>query len=181
MHESGRIRTLWELVEHRAAASADAVKFYEPDGRTVTFGEAREQALRAAAGFRELGAGSRTRLAWQLPIRVSTPSPRARRPGWGPCIEELVHGRPAVAEAAVIGLPDRERGERVCAVVTLAGPAGPLLAPTELTDHLRRAGLMTQKLPEQLEIAMALPRGGPLGKVLKSELRVRYARERADD
>ncbi|TJZ52075.1 cyclohexanecarboxylate-CoA ligase [Streptomyces piniterrae] len=90
-------------------------------------------------------------------------------------IEDLVHAHPAVAEAAVIGLPDRERGERVCAVVTLADPAAPPLTLAALTGHLRAAGLMTQKLPEQLEIVAELPRGGPLNKVLKGVLRERYA------
>ncbi|MER6050603.1 AMP-binding protein [Streptomyces sp. NPDC001793] len=105
-------------------------------------------------------------------------------------IEDLVRTHPAVAEAAVIGLPDRERGERVCAVVTLAGDgdgdgaggrdgdeggAGALSLAT-LCAHLRAAGLMTQKLPEQLEITDTLPRGGPLNKVLKAALRERYGR-----
>ncbi|MER0480589.1 AMP-binding protein [Streptomyces sp. Edi2] len=89
-------------------------------------------------------------------------------------IEDLVRTHPAVAEAAVIGLPDRERGERVCAVVTPADPAAPPLTLDGLTAHLRSAGLMTQKLPEQLEIAGELPRGGPLNKVLKALLRERY-------
>ncbi|MDT0460548.1 AMP-binding protein [Streptomyces sp. DSM 41527] len=89
-------------------------------------------------------------------------------------IEELVRTHPAVAEAAVIGLPDRERGERVCAVVTPADPAAPPLTLAALTAHLRAAGLMTQKLPEQLEIVGELPRGGPLNKVLKASLRERY-------
>ncbi|GGU88395.1 cyclohexanecarboxylate-CoA ligase [Streptomyces albospinus] len=93
-------------------------------------------------------------------------------------VEDLVHTHPAVAEAAVIGLPDRERGERVCAVVTLAeaadGNGTPGLTLAALTAHLRAAGLMTQKLPEQLEIIETLPRGGPLGKVLKAALRERY-------
>ncbi|MFG2829881.1 class I adenylate-forming enzyme family protein [Streptomyces sp. NPDC048434] len=89
-------------------------------------------------------------------------------------IEDLVHTHPAVAEAAVIGLPDRERGERVCVVVTPVDPAAPPLTLDGLTAHLRSAGLMTQKLPEQLEIAGELPRGGPLDKVLKAVLRERY-------
>ncbi len=89
-------------------------------------------------------------------------------------IEDLVHTHPAVAQAAVIGLPDRERGERVCAVVTPADPAAPPLTLGALTAHLRAAGLMTQKLPEQLEITEELPRGGPLNKVLKAALRERY-------
>ncbi|MGX1757734.1 class I adenylate-forming enzyme family protein [Streptomyces lydicus] len=89
-------------------------------------------------------------------------------------IEELVRTHPAVAEAAVIGLPDRERGERVCAVITPADPAAPPLTLDGLTAHLRSAGLMTQKLPEQLEIVGELPRGGPLNKVLKASLRERF-------
>ncbi|MGW2921394.1 class I adenylate-forming enzyme family protein [Streptomyces angustmyceticus] len=89
-------------------------------------------------------------------------------------IEDLVHSHPAVAQAAVIGLPDRERGERVCAVVTPADPAAPPLTLDGLTAHLRAAGLMTQKLPEQLETVAELPRGGPLNKVLKTVLRERY-------
>ncbi|MGW2408304.1 class I adenylate-forming enzyme family protein [Streptomyces sp. NPDC001739] len=91
-------------------------------------------------------------------------------------VEELVQTHPAVAEAAVIGLPDRERGERVCAVITPADPAAPPLTLDALTAHLRAAGVMTQKLPEQLEITPELPRGGPLGKVLKTTLRERYER-----
>ncbi|TSB09193.1 long-chain fatty acid--CoA ligase, partial [Streptomyces benahoarensis] len=89
-------------------------------------------------------------------------------------VEELVRTYPGVAEAAVIGLPDRARGERVCAVVTLTAPTAPRPTLTALTAHLRAAGLMTQKLPEQLEITDALPRGGPLSKVLKTVLRERY-------
>ncbi|WP_329175963.1 AMP-binding protein [Streptomyces decoyicus] len=89
-------------------------------------------------------------------------------------IEDLVQTHPAVAEAAVIGLPDRERGERVCAVVTAADPGAAPLTLDELTAHLRAAGLMTQKLPEQLETVGELPRGGPLNKVLKAVLRERY-------
>ena len=89
-------------------------------------------------------------------------------------IEDLLHTHPAVAQAAVIGLPDRERGERVCAVVTPADPAAPPPTLDGLTAHLRAAGLMVQKLPEQLEITGELPRGGPLNKVLKAALRARY-------
>ncbi|GAB7032877.1 AMP-binding protein [Streptomyces sp. NPDC021749] len=92
-------------------------------------------------------------------------------------VEELVRTHPAVAEAAVIGLPDRARGERVCAVITPADPAAPPLTLDALTAHLRAAGVMAQKLPEQLETTAELPRGGPLNKVLKAALRERYGRE----
>ena len=76
-------------------------------------------------------------------------------------------------DVAVIGLPDEERGELVCAAVELE--PGRTLTLTDLVAHLRAAGLMTQKLPERLEIVDALPRGASLGKVLKPELRARYA------
>ncbi|WP_409330015.1 class I adenylate-forming enzyme family protein [Trujillonella humicola] len=88
-------------------------------------------------------------------------------------IEELLAQHPAVAEVAVLGLPDPDRGERVCAVVVVApGQPEPTLAT--LTDWLRGRGLMPQKLPEQLELVDVLPRTG-LAKIAKNELRSRLA------
>ena len=88
-------------------------------------------------------------------------------------LETLLIQHPAVAEVAVIGLPDAERGERVCAVLTLRpGAAVPSLA--EVTAFLRTAGLMPQKLPEQVEIVSELPRTG-LGKVAKLALRDKFS------
>ncbi|WP_338697680.1 AMP-binding protein [Streptomyces sp. Q6] len=89
-------------------------------------------------------------------------------------IEDLLHGHPAIQDAAVIGLPDAERGERVCAVLELCDGAAELTLP-EVTAHLREQGLSTFKLPEQLEILDALPRNDTLRKVLKYKLRERYA------
>ncbi|MFM9368308.1 class I adenylate-forming enzyme family protein [Streptomyces sp. Da 82-17] len=89
-------------------------------------------------------------------------------------IEDLLHAHPAVGEAAVIGLPDPERGERVCAVVELP-PGGAELTLPELVAYLRGAGLSPHKLPEQLELVEALPRNETLRKVLKYKLRERYA------
>lgn len=89
-------------------------------------------------------------------------------------IEDLLHRLPAVADVAVIGLPDPERGERVCAVVEQLPGTGPLTLP-EVTAYLRAEGLSTHKLPEQLEIVDALPRNDALRKVLKYKLRERFA------
>jgi non-ribosomal peptide synthetase component E (peptide arylation enzyme) len=78
-----------------------------------------------------------------------------------------------VSDVAVIGLPDAERGERCCAVV--ASPPG--VAPLDFEEMLRflkDEGLMLQKIPEQLETLPELPRN-PTGKVLKQDLRRRYA------
>ncbi|GAA3378433.1 class I adenylate-forming enzyme family protein [Streptomyces racemochromogenes] len=89
-------------------------------------------------------------------------------------VEDLLHQLPGVADAAVIGLPDEERGERVCAVVEQPPGAAPLTLP-QVTAHLRAQGLSPHKLPEQLELVDALPRNDALRKVLKYRLRERYS------
>ncbi len=88
-------------------------------------------------------------------------------------IEDLLYTHPKVIEVSVIGLPDPERGERVCAVVQLAeGTDGLELA--EVVAFCRQAGLMTQKIPEQLEIRTEWPRAGT-GKIVKKNLRDEYS------
>lgn len=89
-------------------------------------------------------------------------------------IEDLLHRHPAVQDAAVIGLPDAERGERVCAVVEQPPGAGTLTL-RDVTDWLRAEGLSVHKLPEQVEVVDALPRNETLRKVLKYKLRERYS------
>ncbi|MEV0092513.1 AMP-binding protein [Streptomyces sp. NPDC050738] len=89
-------------------------------------------------------------------------------------IEDLLHRHPAVGDAAVIGLPDTERGELVCAVVEQrAGAEAPTLAG--VVAYLRGEGLATHKLPERLEVVEALPRNETLRKVLKYKLREQYS------
>ncbi|RSS73981.1 class I adenylate-forming enzyme family protein [Streptomyces sp. WAC06614] len=88
-------------------------------------------------------------------------------------IEDLLHRLPGVADAAVIGLPDAERGERVCAVVEQPPGATPLTLP-DITSHLREAGLSPHKLPEQLELVQSLPRNETLRKTLKYKLREQF-------
>jgi cyclohexanecarboxylate-CoA ligase len=88
-------------------------------------------------------------------------------------LETLLIQHPAVAEVAVVGLPDDERGERVCAVlVTRSDASAPSL--DEVSSFLRAKGLMPQKLPEQVEIVSELPRTG-LGKVAKLALRDKFS------
>jgi cyclohexanecarboxylate-CoA ligase len=87
-------------------------------------------------------------------------------------VEDILFRSPAIADVAVIGVPDPRTGERVCAVVVPADPADPITFDAMVT-WCRDEGLMTQKLPERLEIVEALPRN-PTGKVLKFELRARF-------
>lgn len=89
-------------------------------------------------------------------------------------IEDLLHRHPAVGDVAVIGLPDAERGERVCAVVEQPPGADELTLSTVVT-YLRAEGLSVHKLPEQLELVDALPRNETLRKVLKYKLRERLS------
>ncbi len=85
-------------------------------------------------------------------------------------VERLLYACPGVEECAVIGLPDETWGERVVAVVVPAPEAGP--AEESLLDACRE--LARFKRPERVIFTDSLPRNA-LGKVLKRELRARYA------
>jgi acyl-CoA synthetase (AMP-forming)/AMP-acid ligase II len=84
-------------------------------------------------------------------------------------VENVLFAHPAVAEVAVIGLPDAVWGESVCAVIVPRDEAQP---PT--LDDLRAycdGKLARYKLPRRLIVRrQALPRN-PTGKLLKSRLR----------
>lgn len=74
----------------------------------------------------------------------------------------------------MIGLPDADRGERVCAVVEQP-PGADELTLAVVVSYLREEGLSVHKLPEQLEVVDALPRNETLRKVLKYKLRERFS------
>ncbi|MED5812097.1 AMP-binding protein [Mycolicibacterium sp. 050232] len=87
-------------------------------------------------------------------------------------IENVLATHPAVADVAVIGIPDERTGERVCAVVV--AHAGAPVTLESLFAHCQGRGLSKHKAPECLELVQALPRN-LTGKVLKTELRARFA------
>jgi acyl-CoA synthetase (AMP-forming)/AMP-acid ligase II len=72
----------------------------------------------------------------------------------------------------VIGLPDERWGERVHAIV-VARPGHPAPSDEELIAHCR-ASLAAYKCPKTVDFADSLPKNAT-GKVLKRELRARYA------
>ena len=92
-------------------------------------------------------------------------------------VEEVLLTHPSVGDVAVVGLPDADRGELVCAVVETAEGAQ-LLSHLEMTQWCADAGLMRQKIPERLEVVDALPRNDTLNKVLKYKLRERFGGNR---
>jgi acyl-CoA synthetase (AMP-forming)/AMP-acid ligase II len=88
-------------------------------------------------------------------------------------IEDILYEHPKVAAVAVIGLPDRERGERVCAVIEVHDAGSPLDF-AEMVAFFEAAGTMRQKIPEQLEIVERLPRNETFNKILKFKLREQF-------
>ncbi len=85
-------------------------------------------------------------------------------------LENLLMAHPAVAEAAVIAIPDERWGERPLAVVVLR--EGQEAEPDELREHLSKVYAKWQ-LPERFEFIEEIPRTAT-GKFKKTALRERF-------
>jgi cyclohexanecarboxylate-CoA ligase len=89
-------------------------------------------------------------------------------------VEDLLFSHPAIAEVAIVAMPDPALVERACAFVVPVDPedSSDPLSLSSLVEFLRSHQLANQKLPERLEVIDALPKTAS-GKVQKHVLRTR--------
>ena len=85
-------------------------------------------------------------------------------------VERVLNSHPAVAESAVIAVPDQIRGEEVKAYIVLKSPATPAAVPAEEIWSFCKAHLAAFKVPRYIEYRAELPKT-PSSKVQKNILR----------
>ncbi len=81
-------------------------------------------------------------------------------------IEDVLRAHAAVADCAVVGVPDPAWGDRVCAALELR--ANVSLAPEDLREWLKTR-VSPYKIPKDVRIVPALPRNA-MGKVVKPQV-----------
>ena len=88
-------------------------------------------------------------------------------------LENALMGHTAIAEAAVIAIPDDKWSERPLACI--AFKPGQSAAPAELNAHLLQSGFAKWQCPERYEVIAAMPRTST-GKFWKLKLREQFPR-----
>ncbi len=90
-------------------------------------------------------------------------------------IEVMIRDHPKVEDVAVIGIPDEEFGERVCAYIKTKGDT--TISLSDITGFLNEQGASVLQLPERIEIIDEIPLTN-IGKPDKKALKEDYLRRR---
>jgi acyl-CoA synthetase (AMP-forming)/AMP-acid ligase II len=85
-------------------------------------------------------------------------------------VEDILFRHPSIQEVAVVPMPDRVMGERVCAFIVLNEGAAAFTVSDALACF-QSAGIAKQKSPERVEVIKEMPRT-PIGKIRKQDLKV---------
>jgi cyclohexanecarboxylate-CoA ligase len=93
-------------------------------------------------------------------------------------VESLLFGHPAIAEIAVVAMPDPVMVERACAFVVPV--RGMTITLAGLASFLEGCEIAKQKIPERLEIVSSLPRTSS-GKIQKFLLRETIRKKLIDE
>jgi 2-aminobenzoate-CoA ligase len=170
------------------AVAGYAAEVQDNDGRPVPDGELGRLAVKGPTGCRYLRGdrqSSYVREGWNITGDVYTRDAegyfhyQARADDMiisagyniaGPEVEEALLRHPDVAEAAVIGAPDEERGMIVKAVVVLRPGAVLGAEPAKTLQDFVKSQIAPYKYPRLIEFAEALPRT-PTGKLQRFRLR----------
>jgi 2-aminobenzoate-CoA ligase len=181
--------------EIRPGSTGRAVPGYlaevqDPDGRPVRDGELGRLAVKGPTGCRYLRGDRQTTYVqdgWNITgdvyvrdgdgyfhyqARADDMIVSAGYKIAGPEVEEALLRHPAVAEAAVIGAPDAERGMLVKAVVVLQPGADLGPEPARTLQDFVKSQIAPYKYPRAIEFADALPRTAT-GKLQRFRLRER--------
>ena len=85
-------------------------------------------------------------------------------------VEELLYTRPEVQECAVVGLPDKDWGERVTAFIV---PRKDQQIDSSMLKSYLKGNLAAFKVPKEFIVVDELPKNNA-GKLLKREIRKQY-------
>ena len=165
-----------------------AAEVQDPDGRPVPDGELGRLAVKGPTGCRYLRGDRQATYVqegWNITGDVYTRDPdgyfhyQARADDMiisagyniaGPEVEEALLRHPAVAEVAVVGVADEQRGMLVKAVVVLRGEADLGPEPAKTLQDFVKSQIAPYKYPRVIEFADALPRTAT-GKLQRFRLR----------